>query len=277
MLDLSGKLELASLSRILAPIVQRAGVLGLDWLLIGAAARDLVLEHARGCERARATLDLDVAVCVRCWEDYDRLKGAFVKGNGARLHLDTKQRISFPGGAEVDLVPFGGLEEDGEIVWPPEADHRMNVRGLREALDHAEHVLLPESVKIRTLTIEHLTCLKVLAWRDRGHEKRLHDSVDIAYIFKNADRIVCLDELYDSHLELMKECDYDHKTAGIQLLGERLRQTLLPETREALTRILQEECDEAGSLRLVADMRVGGHGLRHLRALRRGVLGSQTA
>jgi hypothetical protein len=48
-------------------------------LLIGAAARDLLLVHAHGVDPERATEDTDVALAVDGWDDFQRLREALLR------------------------------------------------------------------------------------------------------------------------------------------------------------------------------------------------------
>jgi len=60
--------------------------LQIPYFVIGATARDLLIEHVYGLETTRATRDIDFAVAVSSWENFARLKeqliatGAFQAG-----------------------------------------------------------------------------------------------------------------------------------------------------------------------------------------------------
>src|SRR5438552_3645720 len=84
----------------------------------GAVARDLLLFYAHGIRAARATEDVDLALAVADWNDFERLResllaaGSFSPVPKAAYKLLHRRRI------EVDLIPFGGVElPDGTIAW----------------------------------------------------------------------------------------------------------------------------------------------------------------
>lgn len=48
--------------------------LHIPYFVIGATARDILIEHVHGLETTRATRDIDFAVSVASWEGFTQLK-----------------------------------------------------------------------------------------------------------------------------------------------------------------------------------------------------------
>jgi predicted nucleotidyltransferase len=138
LLDLSRDEDLAELARSLGTLARRAESVGVGWMLIGATARDLILARGYGLRSTRATLDVDIAVCVDGWSVYEALKAAVVEQDGALEDPNRRHRVILPGALQLDLVPFGGVEEDGMVAWPLDSDPRMNVLGLTEVFERPE-------------------------------------------------------------------------------------------------------------------------------------------
>lgn len=276
-MDFSTRGDLDELSATLRPIAERAEELGIDWLLIGAAGRDLILGYGHGVPAERATLDVDVAVRLRDWGEFRALVEALRRGDGACPHPAVSHRLVFPGregkGVPVDLVPFGPIEERGEVRWASNADRTLNVRGLREAHRESVRVVLPGPLEVRVLSVESYVCLKLFAWRDRHRAKPRHDAVDLAAVLRHSDRLIDLNELYDRHLSAMRDCEYDPGRAVARIIGERLREALFPETRRILIDLLRNEVDESGPLALVREMGTESTWIPTLRSLLRGVRG----
>ena len=116
---------------VLAPIQQMAEELGLQVMLVGATARDVLLEQAHSIETGRATRDVDVAVSIQSWEEFELLKkrlvatGNFIESSANQHRLDLVNSELW-----VDIIPFGGIEsEDRTISWPPQHDIVMNTLG----------------------------------------------------------------------------------------------------------------------------------------------------
>ena len=71
-LDLSDKIELRSLGELIERVNEICG--GRPFLLAGATARDLLLEHAYRIRAPRATVDVDLAFLIDTWDDFHALR-----------------------------------------------------------------------------------------------------------------------------------------------------------------------------------------------------------
>ena len=69
MLNLSGKIDQGTLE-LLTLINQVTVELGIEYLVIGATARDLVMHYGYGARIQRATKDLDVAIQIESWDSF---------------------------------------------------------------------------------------------------------------------------------------------------------------------------------------------------------------
>jgi predicted nucleotidyltransferase len=77
-------------------------------LIVGATARDLILQHAYGLPERRKTADLDVAVAVATWEMFAVLESRLL-ANGAQRNPAVTHEF-FVGDWKVDVIPFAGVE-----------------------------------------------------------------------------------------------------------------------------------------------------------------------
>lgn len=127
----------AGVEAVIRAMQAGAGQLGLEPLLVGATARDLLLVHVFEQPVRRATLDVDFAVALASWEQFEALKLELISGHGFQDEPRQKQRLIYGGegegkGMTIDLVPFGGLQmDDNTVAWPPDMDVLMTVTGLR--------------------------------------------------------------------------------------------------------------------------------------------------
>jgi predicted nucleotidyltransferase len=123
--------------RHLASLVEaiRTHATEAQFMLVGAAARDLLLEHWRGIAPPRRTTDVDLAFCVSGWPTFERLKTDLI-GSGLFTEGSSTHRLQYnPIGTLLDLIPFGGVESAlGEIAWPPYDNPVMSVIGYDAAL-----------------------------------------------------------------------------------------------------------------------------------------------
>jgi predicted nucleotidyltransferase len=259
-LDLSDRAVLAPLARLVAAVRQAAGETPV--LLVGAAARDLLLVHAHGVDPRRATEDTDLALAVRSWEVFLRLREALIASRsftaGGPLH-----RLWY-GDQRVDIVPFGGVERaDRSIAWPTEGAEVMTVAGLTEALATAVTARLPHGASIEVAPLPALALLKIWAWKDRRYTAPGKDASDIWMFLRHYAEAGNEDRLYGEEGEAaLVSVGFDIDKAGAWLLGKDARGVLAhgPDTQGALANldaILRPELDPDGSLRLVAQMPPG--------------------
>src|SRR3954453_12501997 len=83
--DLSGVPALRSLANVAETLRDASAGIVDRWLIVGATARDLVLQHAYGLPERRKTADPDVAVAVASWETFAALESRLLS-NGAQRH-----------------------------------------------------------------------------------------------------------------------------------------------------------------------------------------------
>ncbi|WP_256842171.1 hypothetical protein [Ornithinimicrobium cryptoxanthini] len=172
-LDLSARTDLPVPVEVLSELVRRAANANVRVLLVGAAARDLVVHAPREVVAKRATEDVDVAIAVTGQGEIDE----FVRGLN-RVGRSEHKFLLF--GLEVDVVPFGSIEKNRKITFPD--DHELDVTGLMEASKTAVAVTLPGNVRIHVAALPAQAALKVLAWRDRRYTSTRKDASDLAEI-----------------------------------------------------------------------------------------------
>lgn len=118
------------------------------------------------------------------------------------------------------MLPYGGIEEeDRTILWPD--DHRMNVRGLREAVASAESVILPGGLVIKVPAVPALALLKLLTWWDR-RATTTHDAIDLGTMIGWYSSGPYWGRLYDEELEVLERHGFDPALAGAWLLGSHM-------------------------------------------------------
>jgi predicted nucleotidyltransferase len=87
----------AGVEAVIRAVQAGAGQLGLEPLLVGATARDLLLVHVFEQPVRRATLDVDFAVALASWEQFEALKQELISGHGFQDEPRQKQRLIYGG------------------------------------------------------------------------------------------------------------------------------------------------------------------------------------
>lgn len=250
-LDLSNRLD-GVRTEILVQVDAAARRLKLPFMLVGATARDLLLEAAHGIQTGRATEDVDVAVSVDSWEVFERLRAELIESGRFRPADSGIQRLESDRPVPLDIVPFGDIEsEQHTIAWPPEHDIVMKTLGFREVYEAALTVKVKPSLELRVASLPGLSVLKLIAWDERREQRDAHDITTIATNYLDAGNLARLPVELP---QLLEQEDFDYVMAGARLLGYDIRSFVVEETKVALLELLQRELAEEGHWRLPSEM-----------------------
>src|SRR5258708_29123823 len=101
------------MSEVLATLQEAFEVLRIDFYLIGAVARDIWF--AESGRTTRRTKDVDFAIYVGTREEYEAVKQYLKEKKGYQDSRENVFVLLAPSGLQVDILPFGGIELDGEV------------------------------------------------------------------------------------------------------------------------------------------------------------------
>lgn len=211
--------QLDLVRRVAAEIVSLTpGLDARNIMIVGAACRD-VLHSALGHDFGlRATHDVDVALALSEWTDFEELTSRLtaIKGavsNGIRYRVD---------GLPVDLLPFGSVEDPTGTVTPQPRNQGMSVWAFAEVFDHSLELPLDEHLTVRMPSIPGYAALKLCAWLDRAAYYQYKDAPDIAVAINWYARSPVIEQnLYetDSGNDILIACEMDVTVASAYLLG----------------------------------------------------------
>jgi predicted nucleotidyltransferase len=190
--------------------------MGIDYYLIGAQSRDLWTGHLAISERA--TRDIDFAIYIHDMGEWDGL--CLILTNEEKFERDAKEPYRFYyRGDTIDLIPFGAIEQDGEVVLDgPRTE--LSVYGCLEATTEAETV----SGKFKAVTLPGICILKLIAFEENAGN-RAKDWDDFLFILNNYP-VIAGEKLYEgAHDDLIME-DFELGPAAARMLGRHM-QTML--------------------------------------------------
>ena len=154
-----------------------------EFYVIGATARDIIMQQLLDTASSRRTKDLDIAIAIPDWNTFEQVKQNLID-DGFKKSRHMRQRF-FYGEYELDIVPYGVVaKEDGNIYWPPEEEIAMSVKGFDEVLSEAITVSIDNDFKVKIASLHGLFLLKFNAWLDRN-AKTSKDAEDLSFIFSN--------------------------------------------------------------------------------------------
>jgi len=253
LLDLSGKIDELTIATHEA-IVKETNSLQIPFFVVGAAARDMILEYGYGVGVQRATHDIDIGINVSNWDQYKKLSDNLIKFHNFSPAQE-KQRLRFRDKVPVDIVPFGAIEdENNQISWPPDHDTVLNVLGFSDAYKNTQMIRLRAEpvLDIKVATLTGLVVLKLISWVDRSFKNK--DAKDLDFIITNYLEAGNQDRLYNANEDILVEYDFNHELAGARLLGRDISEVVNKKAKTALSEILDKETDENGQFRLVITM-----------------------
>jgi predicted nucleotidyltransferase len=221
-------------------VVQRYAT---DFMLVGATARDVLLQNVYGLPPSRQTRDIDLAIVLPGWDSFEALRKDLIATQRFRADSQIHRlRYCLPDGSlhPVDLLPFGDIEHDaGSIAWPPDMAVVMNVLGFADALRAAVRVQMTPELEVPVASLAGIALLKVIAWSDRGSDNP-KDAVDLAEILERYADAGNLDRIYDEAAAALESLQYDPKRTGMWLLGRDLARLTSDATRDTVIGILRE-------------------------------------
>ena len=154
-----------------------------EFYVIGATARDIIMQQLLDTESRRRTKDLDIAIAIPDWDTFEQVKQNLID-DGFKKSRHMHQRF-FYGEYELDIVPYGVVaKEDGNIYWPPKEEIAMSVKGFDEVLSEAITVSIDDDFKVKIASLHGLFLLKFNAWLDRN-TKTSKDAEDMSFILSN--------------------------------------------------------------------------------------------
>ena len=252
-LDLLNKLP-ADQINIIRQVVHAAESQGLSLFIVGAQARDLLLQYAYDLPVNRATNDIDFGVIVESWNEFTKLRNNMIVEGKFQPHMIMTQRLIHQSGLLIDLVPFGALEGvSGQISWPPDFSIVMSTVGFREAYDNSINVRIADDLIVKVASLAGLALMKIIAWDDRRFER---DAEDLGLIMGHYLDAGNEDRIYTEQgdcFDLLNE-EFDYERASARILGRDVGQLLTDASRTIVATVLSEKADQLGADALATAM-----------------------
>ncbi|HUU49506.1 MAG TPA: nucleotidyl transferase AbiEii/AbiGii toxin family protein [Nitrospinota bacterium] len=243
--DISEKIE-PSFVDALYEFNKVASSLDIPFFIVGATARDFILEYCFGIKSPRMTRDIDLGIVVANWDKFNRLSKTLLSNNNFSKDKE-KQRYIFKD-VFIDIVPFGPIsDKDKKISWPPEHEIIMSTLGFKEAYDSSVNVKLSSEPElyVKLPTLPGLAIMKLISWKEK-YPARKRDAEDLLFIMNKYEEAGNLDRLYETESTLFIEEGSNARLACIRLLGRDMAKISNTDTLEVIKKILDvETCDES--------------------------------
>lgn len=179
--------------------------LNINFYVVGAVARDLQFSRRPGMASLRKTNDVDLAVMIGTEEHFYQVKRSLLSTGYFEEHQSEPIKLFFKEAIEVDLLPFGGIQNEAhEIILHEPKLFVMDMPGFKEALKYTDEIIVDEKLKLSVCSLEGLVILKLFAFNDKPG--RTKDITDIEHII-NAYFELCTDDIYENSFDVMEFYD----------------------------------------------------------------------
>ena len=258
-MDISGKIESRQVA-VYRDVSSVAEDLGIPFVVVGAAARDLVLHYGYGARIVRATADIDFGIQIADAAAFESLMTRLAASGYTKS--DMPHRLISPDDVKVDLVPFGPIATaDGEVVLPPDKTHKMSIVGFQDACDSADQVTIhtnPE-ILVPVASPAGVALLKLVAWTDRAADAKRKDASDLAYLMENYERIPEIAAIIYDNTAVLESLDWDPALAGSLVLGKATKEIASEEAQAVIARMRNGEIENRTIEHLQFDMCRNGY------------------
>lgn len=243
------KLPMKGLDDFFEIIYDKFKELKLEFYVVGAIARDILFYEIFEAEiPLRGTSDVDIAISVKNWNEYDMVFKELIKSGDFEKDRD-RQRLKYKNIITVDILPYGKIANNNQIIeWPPpELSSMMSVSGFKEAYDSAIKLEIKTGKFIKIASLEGLTILKIIAWQDRKSQRDAQDLKTLLTSYFNL-YIKEIEKIYDEYSDLIIKVKGDTEKTGIRILGERISLVLqyAPDVKAKLINIIEDELKKDG-------------------------------
>jgi predicted nucleotidyltransferase len=241
-------------------IIDVTARLNIPFFVIGAFARDLILNLHYGIAVKRATADIDCGIQVKSWDQFEQLKVSLVRTGLFAQDERQQQRLNYQDRLKIDIVPFGAIEKEGKIFWPDEETTMITV-GFDEAYKDTLTVRLADDIEIRICSLAGLALMKLIAWNDRRFQYR-KDAEDLCLLMLsyldagNQERVIGEGAEYADLLD----DNFDYNLASGRVLGRDVGKLLSERSIGPVLAILEEQTGDKNQYPLVIAILINFHG-----------------
>ena len=209
----------------------------IDFYIVGATARDILLTNLYGLIPERKTMDIDIAIAISDWEEFEIIERELPQREYFEKDSHQKQRFIYKGFYAIDVIPFGKIaQKDGNIYWPPDGVIAMSVSGFPEIAAATISVSIDNELTIKVSSLSGFFLLKLMAWKDR-YLSSSKDAYDIALIL---DHYIEINQqrAYEEHYDLYEAEPFDQIEASGRLIARDIK-ALIGRNKDTMTYLME--------------------------------------
>ncbi len=231
-------LAIDGLKEVFIQISRTCKDLGIDFFIVGAIARNIwYVSHN---ENSKGTKDIDFGVYISNVEMYNKLRTELKRKFNYFESVENAFCLLTPEGKQIDLLPFGEIENDGQVIIEGKGLTRINLDGFKEAFIFGVNEIEIGDEKYKACSIPGVMILKLVAYDDRPDQRKKDiediNSICLTYPLLESDFI------WGNHFDLY-DGDLEHHEIGVIVLGREMKKLL--SNNKALENRIIEIIDKA--------------------------------
>ena len=201
---------------------------GVDYYVVGAVARDIQLSSHPASGSIRKTADVDLAILINDEGHFKEMKAALIGTGNFTSHSTETIKLLYHNAIEVDLLPFGKIEDQSRNVTLTDPAFVLNMHGFKEIYPFVDDIQVMEDLTVKVCTMEGIILLKLIANNDRP--QRTKDISDIEHIIKAYFDLYSGD-IYEEHFDTMVIYDTNEveylQLVCCRVIGRKIKKLLI--------------------------------------------------
>lgn len=218
----------------------------ITFYLVGAIARDINIAHKQHTAAARRTNDVDIAIMLSGETAFNTVKDALLATGNFTAHSTEAIKLYYKKAVELDLLPFGDIENEYSEVEIQQPHLIINVPAFKECAGYVQPIAV-DGITLNICPIEGIVLLKLLAQDDKP--ERTKDISDITYFIDHY-FMMHTNDVYDNYSDVINlyanEQDAFQALVGSRIIGRKIAE-IINSNAALLQRIQQILLRKTGS------------------------------
>ena len=211
-------LAIEGLKEVFIQISETCKELEIEFFIVGAIARNIW--YVSKDENSRGTKDIDFGVYISDVKKYNELRSTLKQKYNYIESTENAFSLITQDNKQIDLLPFGEIEKDGQVIIEGKGLTTINLDGFKEVFEFGAQEIKIGEEAYKSCSIPGMMILKLIAYDDRPNN-RLKDIVDVNSICQYYPSLES-DFIWANHFDLYGG-NLEHEEVGVIVLGREMK------------------------------------------------------
>lgn len=162
-------LAIAEFKEVLLQVSETCKELGIEYFIVGAIARNIW--YVSNDKNPSGTKDVDLGVYIADIKQYNRLRAILSNKYNYTRSAENAFCLLTPEGKQIDLLPFGEIEKEGQVLIEGKGLININLDGFKEVFELGLDEIRIGKEIYKACSIPGMIILKLIAYDDRPDER----------------------------------------------------------------------------------------------------------